>query len=242
MFSCLIQRWVAMATFSRNVAIRNGLHDRASEWPLLLVQAERDRLAFDTTMCLTTAAALTQNEERHLAFAMAMHPRLGMHSKAHTLVGDFVRQISLSSMHATTQAELYNEFLHAREVVTPAGEHHQLQSFAYSGIQVHVPREMLCCDVRRMLRSEYCRQPAHAWPGRTGYFFCRRGWFVGVDPKYAPQNLNINANAVLTGVFESIPHIFCDIWFPRCWPFERCMHLLHITLAIPPPATDMDDT
>ena len=241
MFSCVIARWVNLANFSRNAAIRSGVHDRASEWPLLLVQAESDRVAFDTTMCLTTGAALTHNEERHLAFAMAMHSRLGMNSEAHGLVGDLVRQISLSSMHATTTGELYNDFLHAREVATPAGQHHQLQSFAYSGIQVHVPRETLCCDVRRMSQSEYNRQPAHVWPGRTGYFFCRRGWFVGVHPRYTPHDINTNANVVLSGVFESIPHIFCDIWFPRCWPFERCMHLVHITFAIPPPATVMDE-
>jgi len=241
MFSCVIQRWVALARFSRNVHIRHGIHNRAAEWPLLLVLAENDRLAFDTSMCSAVGAMALETQERHSAFAMAMHTRLGALSHAHVLVPDLVRQISQASVTTHTPAQAYADFMHARLVAVPAGEHHQLQSFIYNGVPIHQARHGVCSDVRRLLRSEQEKQPEHVWPGRAGYFFCRRGWFAGVHPRYAPEHLGDESSAVLSGFFETVPHIFCDIWFPVCWPFDRCMHLLHITLeSHPRPATTVD--
>jgi len=229
MFSCVIQRWVALATFSRNVHIRNGIHDRAAEWPMLLVLAENDRLAFDVSLCSAAGAIVLENEQRHIAFAMAMHSRLGALSHAQSLVPDIMRQISLASVTIQTPEQAYSDFIHASLVPVPAGAHHQLQSFVYNGVRIHPARHGVCNDVRRLLRSEQDKQPAYTWPGRSGYFFCRRGWFSGVHPRYAPEHLGAQSSAVLSGFFEAIPHIFCDIWFPMCWPFDRCMHLLHIT-------------
>jgi len=231
MFACVIARWIALASCSRNVQIRNGIHNRASEWPMLLIQAENDRLAFDIALCWTAGSTLLENQNRHMAIAMAMHPRLGNNSEANQLVTDIVRQISLSSISATTPNAIYNEFLHAHQVQSPAGEHHQLQSFTYSGVQTHVQRDNICCDVRRMLRSENSRQAAYVWPVRKEYFFCRRGWFAGVHPRYVPEPIDMHSNVIVSGIFEGIPHIYCDTWFPMCWPFDRCIHLLHITLA-----------
>ena len=244
MFSCVIQRWVALATFSRNAQVRSGIHDRAAEWPLLLVLAEKDRLAFDMSMCAAAGAIALENEERHAAFAMALHARLGALSHARNLVPDIVRQISCASVTIQTPADAYADFMHARLVAVPAGEHHQLQSFVYNGVPIHPARRGVCSDVRRMLRSEQEKQPAHVWPGRAGYFFCRRGWFSGVHPRYAPDHLGTQTSAaVISGFFEVIPHIFCDIWFPVCWPFDRCMHLLHITFQKPQcPSTTVDTT
>ena len=136
------------------------IHDRASVWPMLLVQAENDRLTFDTKLCWAAGSTSLANQNRHMAIAMAMHARLGMHSEAHQLVADIVQQISLSSISATSRSAIYKEFLHAHQVQSPAGEHHQLQSFAYSGVPTHVQRDKICCDVHRMLRSEHSRQSA----------------------------------------------------------------------------------
>jgi hypothetical protein len=38
-----------------------------------------------------------------------------------------------------------------------------------------------------------------------------------------------SGDGVVVGVFESIPHVFCDVWFPICRPFSVCMHLVHVT-------------
>lgn len=80
------------------------IHDRASVWPMLLVQAENDRLTFDTKLCWAAGSTSLANQNRHMAIAMAMHARLGMHSEAHQLVADIVQQISLLSISATSQS------------------------------------------------------------------------------------------------------------------------------------------
>ena len=138
---------------------------------------------------------------------MGTHSRLGELSPALSLVGDLVHQISRLELLPTVE-ELYTQFL----------RQHSLPSLLMSA---GTPQQLIFCGVpastqmqaplliRRLLRSEFENRKMYKWPGRNGIFFCRRGWFAGVDTLHAP--VEMRDGGILVGVFESIPHVFCDV-------------------------------
>jgi len=221
MFGGVIERWVALAAFSDNILVRQGNHTRASEWQEHLVHAENDRMLFDTQLCWTIASQICDHEERALAFAMGVHSRLGELSPALSLVGDLVHQISRSELLPAIDG-LYRQFL--RQNSLPCDS--QLLIFCGAPVSTQMPKPLLN---HRLLRSELENRKMYRWPRRHGIFFCRRGWFAGVDPLHAP--VDAREGGILVGVFESIPHVFCDVWFPICRPFAVCMHLLHVSFV-----------
>jgi len=232
MFRDVIERWVALAVFSDNLEIRNGTHTRGSDWPEILVHAEKDRARFDKNISWVVACTLNNNQQRVLAFAMATHPRLGARSPALDLVADVVRHVSRSYLLPCTDV-IYRTFLH--EISTPSvmSSSSSSQEMILYGVPVLTEyRDLTALIMRRLLKSELENQPMFVWTGRTGIVFCRRGWFAGVDKCYAPPEHDDddveNPGRVLIGIFESVPHVFCDIWFPICRPFSICLHLVHV--------------
>ena len=238
MFSELIERWVQLARLSSDLQVRNGHHVRSTEWPIYLLHAENDRTAFDNRLCWTVACRLMDEQDHAVAFAMATHPRLGAQSPAFQLFPDLMRHILLPQM-TLTPSQAYRDFLHKHCVDAPAGEHRMVQNFSYAGIPIATQQSgVFQRNVRRLIQSEQDNDNAVSWKQRPAFFFCRRGWFAGVDMKHAPEN--VFNGMVVTGVFESIPHIYCGIWFPICWPFETCKHLLHVTFQHPNSIQDME--
>ena len=228
MFTCVIERWVALAAFSDNWATRQGHHTRASDWPDPLVRAEHERHRFDTLMCWATASHIADGRDRVVAFAMATHPRLGALSPALCLVGDLVRQVAGLGCVPSIET-LYTNYLHAHAVPNMTVFTNPRQRMVFTGVPVSSTEVDPAASVvvRRMLKSEVENTPAQAWSNRTPFFFCRRGWFAGVTTQQAPQAA-VN-HAMLLGIFESVPHVFCDVWFPVCRPFSVCMHLVHVS-------------
>jgi len=238
MFSALIERWVQLARLSSDLQVRNGDHVRSTEWPNCLLHAENDRAAFDNRLCWAVVRRLMDEQDRAVAFAMAAQPRLGAQSPAFQLFPDLIRHILMPQMNLTP-SQAYRDFLHEHCVDTPAGEHRMVQNFAYTGIPIATEQsDSFQKNVRRLIRSELDNCNAISWKQRPAFFFCRRGWYAGVDMKHAPEHV-FNGMA-MTGIFESIPHIYCGIWFPICWPFEICKHLLHITFQHPVPIEDTE--
>ena len=238
MFSALIERWVQLARLSSDLQVRNGHHVRSTEWPIYLLHAENDRTAFDNRLCWTVACRLMDEQDHAVAFAMATHPRLGAQSPAFQLFPDLMRHILLPQM-TLTPSQAFRDFLHKHCVDAPAGEHRMVQNFSYAGIPIATQQSgVFQRNVRRLIQSEQDNDNAVSWKQRPAFFFCRRGWFAGVDMKHAPKN--VFNGMVVTGVFESIPHIYCGIWFPICWPFETCKHLLHVTFQHPNSIQDME--
>jgi len=224
MFAGVIGRWVALAALSDNILVRQGGHTRASEWPEHLVHAENDRTLFDTKLCWTVASHICDYEERALAFAMGTHSRLGDLSPALSLVGDLVRQISRSELIPTVDS-LYRRFLCEKALMC---ESHKLV-FRGTALSTQMPEPLL---IRRLLQSEKEDRAMYKWSARHSIFFCKRGWFAGVHPINAPVEVRhapaaMQQGEVIVGLFESIPHVFCGVWFPVCRPFAICMHLLH---------------
>jgi len=238
MFSALIERWVQLARLSSDLQVRNGNHARSTEWPVYLLHAENDRTAFDNRLCWAVACRLIDEQNRAVAFAMATHPRLGTQSPAFQLFPDLMRHIFLPQM-TLTPSQAYRDFLHEHCVDAPAGAHRMVQKFSYAGIPIATQQsDVFQISVRRLIRSEQDNANAVSWKQRPAFFFCRRRWFAGVDMKHAPEN--VFNGMMMTGIFESIPHIYCGIWFPICWPFETCKHLLHVTFEHPNPIQDIE--
>lgn len=229
MFACVIERWVAMAALSDSWETRQGHHSRASDWPEQLVCAEHDRDRFDMQLCWATASHAADCRDRALAFAMATHPRLGALSPALCLVGDLVRQVA-GSPCAPPPELLYTAYLHAHAVPEMTVSAHPVHRRVFTGVPVgcFVAGTAAAAPViRRLLKSEEEHKPSYTWPGRAPFFFCQRGWFAGVAAHNAPHDAV--GDGVLRGVFESVPHVFCDMWFPICRPFAVCMHLVHVS-------------
>jgi len=229
MFTGIIERWVALAPLSDNWEIRQGHHTRESDWPEELVRAEYDRHRFDTQLCWAGASHVDDSHDRALAFAMATHPRLGALSPALCLVSDVVRQVA-GSLWPMPLELFCTEYLHARTVPRILMSTHPVHRMAFSGVPISGPVADTATAVvlRRLLKSEEEHMLSHAWPGRAPLFFCRRGWFAGVPVHGAPHDTTRDGVQV-KGIFESVPHIFCDVWFPICRPFSVCMHLVHVS-------------
>jgi len=233
MFGGVLERWVALAIFSDDNSVRLGNHTRASDWPERLVHAENDRMLFDIQLCWTIASQICDHEERTLAFAMGSHSRLGELSPAQSLVCDLLHQISRSELLPTVE-ELYTKFLREHSIpslLMAAGTRPQQLIFCGVPVGTQMQTPLL---IRRLLRSEFENRKMYKWPGRNGIFFCRRGWFAGVDTLHSP--VEVPDGGMLAGVFESIPHVFCDVWFPVCRPYAICMHLLHVSFMASPVA------
>jgi len=237
MFGSVIERWVALAAFSDNTAVRQGNHTRASDWPEHLIHAENDRMHFDVRLCWAIASQLCDHEHRALAFAMGTHSRLGELSPALSLVSDIVHQISRSELLPPVD-ELYRHFLRQHSVASLLMSAGTAQQRMFRGVPVHTQMQKPLL-IRRLLQSEFEDRKMYKWPRRSGIFFCRRGWFAGVDILHAPVDAQDSTR--LVGIFESIPHVFCDVWFPVCRPFAVCMHLLHVSFMASPVADAQSD-
>jgi len=227
MFLDVIGRWIAVAAFSDDWDIRQGHHTRASDWPEMLVHAEYDRIRFDIKMCWAVASQIHDDQTRALAFAMATHSRLGALSPATLLVGDIVRKVVQSQCLPALHV-LYNNFLHRHKQSDLAASSHPFQTMIFAGVPAHTDMQGKSrLLARRLLRSELENRAAYAWGERAPVFFCRRGWFAGVVAEHTP--VEASGDGVVVGVFEAIPHVFCDVWFPICRPFSVCMHMVHVT-------------
>jgi len=230
MFGGVIERWVALAAFSDDTVVRQGKHTRALDWPENLVHAENDRMHFDVRLCWAIASQICDHEDRALAFAMSTHSRLGELSPALSLVSDLVHQISKSQVLPPVD-ELYSHFLSRHSLASLLMSEGTAQQLIFCGVPVDTQMQKPLL-IRRLLRSEFEGRKIYKWPRRSGIFFCRRGWFAGVDTLHAP--VDAQEGGILVGVFESIPHVFCDVWFPVCRPFAICMHLLHVSFIASP--------
>jgi len=214
MFSDLIVRWVSFARFSDNAQVRAGHHTRHLDWPKELVVAENKRFFFDLHLVWLVACKQSQATDSALAFAMGTHERIGAVSAIRYLIPDLVRHIVCRNfLHTLEEA-------HRDALVTTL--------FTQSAC-FYSPRDYIrkFCVERLLLRSEIHGVPTYQWPARQSFFFCKRGWFAGVTRKFAPPDAL--ADETVTGIFESIPHIFCKIRFPVCRPFPICRHLLHVS-------------
>jgi len=233
MFSAIIERWVLLATWSDDPEIRIGNHMRDSDWPKPLVLAENERFIFDNRLCWWTSCRLDVYNNRAIAFAMATHPRLGAHSSAMVLVADIMRQITRPHIIPDFQ-NVYREFLLEQMPYKVHSPWVDMACLPTTQQVLQGPFRMVgedCTPSRFMVRSELDGRPAYSWPGRTQYFFNHRGWFSGVDKQHAPQEVVTDPD--VTGVYESIPHIFCDTWFPVCRPYAACRHLIHVSSSQP---------
>lgn len=223
MFSCVIARWVFLARFDNSHEIRRGHHTRATDWPFDLIVAELARLNDDVLIMSRVSDRLEAAREKMLAFAMGTHERLGANSKVQALVMDVLRtivsrdlSITVEQGHLQVLHEMYfnvSEFTH-----TVVGD-----TYLYD-------------EGRLLLKSEMDMKPSFEWPGRKTFFFCRRGWFSGVDRKSGP--IDMVKELEVRGVFESVPHVFCQIRFPICRPFPTCRHLLHVSINMPTQAAN----
>ena len=214
MFGELIGRWISFAKFSDNAHIRSGRHTRHLDWPNELLLAENQRLLFDVDLARSVVSQRSHAVDIALAFAMGTHHRIGAVSEVRHLIPDLVRHIVL---HGSMQTM---EETHRRALVEKLFSQ---QTLLYS------PRDYVCrFNVKRLLLSgELHGVPAFQWPPRPPYFFCKRGWFAGVNPQFAPPEA-ITGGSV-AGIFESIPHIFCRTRFPVFRTLLRCRHLLHVS-------------
>ena len=227
MFCEIIARWLNLASRSDDYEVRIGRHNRHSEWPKALVCAENERVRSDNILCRWTALRITDNENLAMAFAMATHPRLGAKSAAFMLVSDVLRQILVPDIIVGLE-QLYVEYMFLKFEDTRNEDCVRARCFNGNQSILHGPNvsggDHAC---RFMVRSELEHRDSHKWENRANFFFNRRGWFCGVDMQYAPEDMNISDT--ITGIFESVPHIFCDTWFPICRPHVTCRHLIHVT-------------
>jgi len=221
MFAEIIVRWVALASSSDDARTRAGHHSRHLDWPDELVLAENKRLLFDLHLARLVAYQQSEATEIALAFAMGTHQRVGRDSAVLCLIPDLVRHI------------LHRDFLHTLE---HAHRETLLATLFVQSADFLSPSDYLrkFCVQRLLLHSEIQGVPAFQWSRRPPFFFCKRGWFAGVGRRFAPPDAR--ADATVTGIFESIPHVFCNTRFPVCRPFPVCRHLLHVSrLGTAPP-------
>jgi len=226
MFSEIITQWLDLASRSDDYEVRIGRHNRHSDWPKALVCADNERVRFDNTLCRWTALRITDNENLATAFAMATHPRLGVKSAAFLVASDVLWQILVPDIIVGLE-QLYVEYMFLKFEDTQNEESALARCLNCNQSILHGPNasggEHAC---RFMLRSELEHRDSYKWENRANFFFNRRGWFCGVDMEHAPKDMNINDP--VTGIFESVTHIFCDIRFPVCRPYVTCRHLIHV--------------
>ena len=215
MFSCVIARWVFLARFHDRHEIRAGHHTRSNDWPFDLVVAEHARFAFDTLLISKVSDKFETKRQKMLAFAMGTHARLGANSQVSSLINDTIQHILSCDLDMTAE-------LAQQQVLHEMGPNvSEITDAVDSGFFLHK-------EGRLLTKSEIDLNASFQWPNRKNYFFCRRGWFVGVERKNAP--VDIVHYLLVMGVFESVPHVFCQIRFPICRPFPACRHLLHVSL------------
>ena len=107
---------------------------------------------------------------------------------------------------------LYTNFLHQDTIPSVNVESYPFQLAVFPGVLADTEIQGRARLVtRHMLQSELEKLPARVWPGRPGYFFCQRGCFPGVLADHAPPKATRPGTGVIKGVFESVPHIYCDI-------------------------------
>ena len=227
MFCEIITRWLNLASRSDDHKVRMGRHNRHSDWPKSLVCAENERVRFDNLLSQWTALRIMENESLAMAFAMATHPRLGAKTPAFLLFGDVLRKILVPDIIVGLE-KLYVEYLFLRFESTQNEQCVQARCFTATHSVLHghnVSDGDHAC--RLMVHSELERRDSYKWENRANFFFNRRGWFCGMDVQHAPKDMELNDP--VTGIFESIPHIFCDIYFPICRPRVTCRHLIHVS-------------
>jgi hypothetical protein len=157
---------------------------------------------------------LRTSRMRSLAFAMGTHVRLGRESPVIVLVLDIL--LDIARKHGSASVDrVHRESLFEADAI-------------YAGT-FYLPLEYakIFKSHRLLLRSEILMELPFAWPGRTEFFFCRRGWFAGVRRENAPEDA-VSDHSV-TGVYESVPHIFCKTRFPICRPWTICRHLYQVS-------------
>jgi len=226
MFGEIIVRWIALANFSDDARTRAGHHTRHCDWPDELVVAENKRLVFDLHLGEVLTCKQSEATEIALAFAMGTHQRVGAHSAVLCLIPDLVRHILYRNFfctleHAQREALISTLFTQSAYFLSPS---EYIRTF-------HIQR--------LLLHSEIHGIPAFKWSSRQPFFFCRRGWFAGVGRLSAPPDAR--TDLTVTGIFESVPHIFCGTRFPVSRPFPMCRHLLHVSRRGTAPSDHQED-
>jgi len=203
-----------MADLSDDWRVRDGQHTRLQDWPEDLVHSENTRLESDLSLMRNMGAALQACNALALAFAMGTHVRLGRDSPVNALVSDTVLDIirvcafpSVERVHLESLYEVNAMY---------AGRVHKSSMFSPS-----------FTTQRLLLQSEIIRVLPFVWPRRAGFFFCKRGWFAGVRRENGP--VEAVSDSLVTGIYESVPHIFCQTRFPICRPCATCRHLFQVS-------------
>ena len=213
MFSDVIQRWICMAKLSDEKQVRLGFHSRHSEWPYYLICVEKARVDIDIALAWTVALKSYEINETMIAFSMATHPRLGSQSHALGLIPDIVKLILNINCQFTIEQAHREALLQQTKLYT--------DPFHKSSNHIH------CFNVERLLlNSEINDSPAFKWPGRNKCFFSKHGWLCGIPHHLGPADTQNDSS--VTGIFKSVPHIFCGTRFPICRPYEVCIHLIKV--------------
>ena len=203
-----------MAAFSDDWRVRDGQHTRLQDWPEDLVHSENVRLEKDLSLMQNMGAKLQVCNALALAFAMGTHARLGRDSHVNALVSDTVLDIMRVCAYPSV-GRVHLESLYEVDAIY-AGRVHRSSMFS-----------RIFTNQRLLLQSEIIGVVPFVWPGRAGFFFCQRGWFAGVCRENGP--LDAVSDSMVTGMYESVPHIFCRTRFPICRPCATSKHLFHVS-------------
>ena len=214
MFGHVFERWVRMADQSDDWRVRDGHHTRGQDWPEDLVHSEYTRLESDLSLMRNMGAKLRTYDALALAFAMGTHVRLGRDSPVSALVSDVVLDI-IRMCAFPSVARVHLELLYEVDAMY-AGRVHKSSMF-----------NQIFTSQRLLLQSEIMGVVPYAWPGRAEFFFNKRGWFAGVRRENGPEDAV--SDSLVTGIYESVPHIFCRTRFPICRPCATCRHLFQVS-------------